>query len=67
MWERLQLPPDSPRTPIEAPAQLLAEPAGNRICCGEPMEPRLVQARDRDGQTTFVAVWRCSRCGRTVA
>jgi rubrerythrin len=28
------------------------------------MEPRLAQARDRYGQTMFVAVWRCPQCGR---
>jgi hypothetical protein len=28
------------------------------------MAPRLDHARDRYGQTMFVAVWRCARCGK---
>ena len=32
-------------------------------CCGEPMEPQLARAHDRMGQTVFVAIWRCSKCG----
>jgi hypothetical protein len=33
-------------------------------CCGRPMESRLAHARDRSGQTLFVAVWRCPVCER---
>jgi hypothetical protein len=32
--------------------------------CGKPMVPQLRHARDPDGQMMFVAVWRCSGCGR---
>jgi hypothetical protein len=39
-------------------------PPGSPLCCGEAMEPRLVHARDRYGQTIFVAVRCCPRCGR---
>ena len=38
---------------------------GKVVCCGKPMVPQFRHARDRDGQMLFVAVWRCSECGRT--
>jgi hypothetical protein len=38
------------------------DPAG-AVRCGEPMEPRLVRARDRFGQLVFATVWRCEKCG----
>jgi rubrerythrin len=40
------------------------EPDAPTTCCGRPMESRFVRARDRLGQTLFVAVWRCPVCGR---
>jgi hypothetical protein len=50
-------------------APQVAQPApGNAmLCCDEAMKPRLVHARDRQGQTVFVAVWHCPRCGRTLS
>ncbi len=35
-------------------------------CCGQAMEPRLTRMRDREGEVSFVAVWRCPRCGRVL-
>jgi len=40
------------------------DPEPNPTCCGQPMEPRLARMRDREGQVSFVAVWRCLECGR---
>jgi hypothetical protein len=37
---------------------------GSLTCCGKPMKPQFRHVRDRDGQMMFVAVWRCSGCGR---
>jgi hypothetical protein len=31
-------------------------PGNGMVCCEEAMKPRLVHARDRQGQTVFVAV-----------
>jgi hypothetical protein len=33
-------------------------------CCGKAMEPRMAKARDKSGETSFVTVWSCLRCGR---
>ena len=41
-----------------------AEPKGSTACCEKPMNPRFGQARDRQGQVVFVAIWRCATCGR---
>ena len=35
-------------------------------CCGQPMQPQLVQARDVHGYSLFVTLWRCAQCGRAV-
>jgi hypothetical protein len=53
--------------PKPAPARVAAHPDPSEalVCCGRPMEPRLTRARDRYGQTLFVAVWQCVRCGRS--
>ena len=52
--------------PRQAPAggKVHPDPHGDMVCCGRPMEARLAHARDRFGQTMFVAVWRCLTCGR---
>jgi hypothetical protein len=68
MWETKLKPretgqggtnPTLPATPIYPDSD------GNVVCWGKPMTPRFRHARDRDGQMLFVAVWRCSGCGRT--
>jgi len=67
MWGRSgKLEPVVQGEPVKAPTGQSAHPnpSGALVCCGQPMEPRLAQARDRYGQTMFVAVWRCPRCGR---
>lgn len=40
------------------------DPEADPVCCGKRMEPRLAKARDRSGNASFVAVWRCAACGR---
>jgi len=67
MWDRFRkvgttLQGESVKAPTGPSAH--PNPSGALVCCGQPMEPRLAQARDRYGQTMFVAVWRCPRCGR---
>jgi hypothetical protein len=37
---------------------------GSGVCCGKPMAPQFRHARDHDGRIMFVALWRCSSCGR---
>ncbi len=63
---------------MERPALVQSQPAFNPFptreqeqeasprCCGQAMEPRLARMRDRDGEISFVAVWRCPRCGRVL-
>jgi hypothetical protein len=55
---------DGPR-PAATGVTAYPGPAEPLPCCGKPMEPRLASARDRFGQTMFVAVWRCATCGQT--
>jgi hypothetical protein len=50
--------------PIPSAPEIHPNPDGSVVCCGKPMAPQFRQARDRDGQMMFVAVWRCSGCGR---
>jgi len=50
--------------PAGAPAH--AESTRAPECCGQAMEPRLVHARNRFGETIFVAVWRCLVCNRII-
>jgi hypothetical protein len=67
MWGKPQKASrNSPREPalVSVADKAHPEPQTQLLCCGQPMEPRLAQARDRSGQTMFVAVWRCPRCGR---
>ena len=40
------------------------DPDLTRICCGSTIEPQLARLRERLGETLFVTVWRCPRCGR---
>ncbi len=35
-----------------------------RSCCGNIIEPRLVELRDDSGQLFFCAVWDCPTCHR---
>jgi hypothetical protein len=37
-----------------------------RVCCGTMIRPRLAEIPDQFGQTLFVAVWPCTRCGRLI-
>ena len=65
MWNRNQgVSPSELRGP--GPTGLMARPARGETpaCCGVPMEPELAQARDREGRTLYVTVWRCPRCNR---
>jgi hypothetical protein len=50
--------------PILSAAAIHPDPEGSMACCGKPMTPQFRHARDGDGQMMFVAVWRCSDCGR---
>jgi hypothetical protein len=70
MWGKREKPSiDTRGGPALAPVGENAhpDPHAQAVCCGVAMEPRLARARDRLGQLVFVAVWRCTRCGRTVA
>ncbi len=51
-------------TPILSAPEIHPDSDGSVTCCGKPMASQFRQARDRDGQMMFVAVWRCSCCGR---
>jgi hypothetical protein len=51
-------------TPIPSAPAIHPDPNGSVVCCGKPMASQFRHARDRDGQMMFVAVWRCSDCGR---
>jgi hypothetical protein len=37
-----------------------------RVCCGNFIVPRLAELADPVGQTLFVTVWHCPRCGRLI-
>jgi hypothetical protein len=52
-------PPDAALNPF---GPMDPEPA--ITCCGKAMEPRMAKARDKSGETSFVTVWSCLRCGR---
>jgi hypothetical protein len=52
-------PPDAALNPF---GPMDPEPA--ITCCGKDMEPQLASARDKLGQSSFVTVWSCLRCGR---
>ena len=35
-----------------------------RLCCASPLEPQLARVQDTNGETEYLTVWRCRRCGR---
>ncbi len=41
-------------------------PSVEKACCGEPMQPRLAHAIDRNGEPLRVAVWYCRHCKKAV-
>jgi hypothetical protein len=41
------------------------DPEPPASCCGKLMESRLAKVVDRQGETSFLAVWRCTVCNRT--
>jgi hypothetical protein len=53
-------------TPILPASQIHPDSDASVECCGKPMLPQFRHARDNDGQMLFVAVWRCSDCGRII-
>ena len=68
MWDRYEKTVTARQLRSDlAPSQVAGQCAlGEAIlCCNEPMEPRLARGRDCHGETLFVAVWHCRRCGRT--
>ncbi len=40
------------------------DPDVTRTCCGSTIAPQLARRRDPLGDTEFVTIWRCPRCGR---
>ena len=40
------------------------DPDLTRICCGSTIEPQLARVQDTNGETEYLTVWRCRRCGR---
>ena len=42
------------------------DPNTTPVCCNQPMEPELAEARDRSGNTFYATIWRCPRCRRAI-
>ena len=62
---------EDPKRPHESSATESAlnpfraiDPEPQPSCCGKVMESRLAKVRDRRGETSFLAVWRCPLCNR---
>jgi hypothetical protein len=67
MWEAKLKPTETGQggtKPILSVTALHPDSSGSPTCCGKPMAPQFRHGRDRDGQMLFVAIWRCSGCGR---
>jgi hypothetical protein len=67
MWGTKQKPTETGQggaKPILPATPIPPDSDKSLACCGKPMAPQFRHARDRDGQMLFVAVWRCSGCGR---
>jgi hypothetical protein len=67
MWETKLKPAETGQggtKPILSASEIHPDSDESVVCCGKPMAPQFRHARDRDGQMMFVAVWRCSCCGR---
>jgi hypothetical protein len=67
MWGAKPVSADNSSTkpaPIASIGRVDPDDHGSPACCGKPMAPQFRHARDPDGQMLFVAVWRCSECGR---
>ncbi len=47
---------------VEPQANL--DPRLLRVCCGNPIAPRLAEIRRPGKRTLFVTVWQCPNCNR---
>jgi len=50
--------------PTQSVLPVRVDPILTRVCCGQPVEPRLAEIRSGSCPSYFAAVWRCPRCGR---
>ncbi|MGA3327952.1 MAG: hypothetical protein ABSF45_26135 [Terriglobia bacterium] len=52
----------------EAPLNVFGafDPEPAPTCCGKDMQPRLDKAPDESEESSFVTVWCCLHCGKTI-